>query len=181
MRRVAIFGNAGGGKSTLARRLSALTGLPLRALDTIRYQANGDLVPQDVYERAHAEWLAGDRWIIEGYGCATTLWQRLAAADTLIYLDLPLLTHYRWITRRLVKGLFVNPEGWPANSSVWKGSLGSYRVIRLCHRHLTPKYRQYVAAAAPAQRVHHLRSPAEIRALVMSIERDTPGAGIRGA
>ena len=30
MRRVAVFGNAGGGKSTLARRLAALTGLPLQ-------------------------------------------------------------------------------------------------------------------------------------------------------
>lgn len=33
MRRVAIFGNAGGGKSTLARRLAELTGLPLHPLD----------------------------------------------------------------------------------------------------------------------------------------------------
>ena len=35
MKRVAIFGNAGGGKSTLARELAAITGLPLIALTTI--------------------------------------------------------------------------------------------------------------------------------------------------
>ena len=55
----------------------------------------------------------------------------LAAADTLVYVDLPLFRHYRWVTKRLVKGLFVNPEGWPEGQSyleqqwtatVWCGS-----------------------------------------------------------
>ena len=37
MKRVAVFGNAGGGKSTLARELAAVTGLPLAgaALDEL--------------------------------------------------------------------------------------------------------------------------------------------------
>ena len=35
MKRVAVFGNAGGGKSTLARRLAELTELPLYVLDTM--------------------------------------------------------------------------------------------------------------------------------------------------
>jgi len=38
MKRVAIFGNAGGGKSTLARKLAAITGLPLHVIDKIRYR-----------------------------------------------------------------------------------------------------------------------------------------------
>jgi adenylate kinase family enzyme len=37
MRRVAVFGNAGGGKSTLARQLASITRLPLHSLDTIKY------------------------------------------------------------------------------------------------------------------------------------------------
>lgn len=32
MRKVAVFGNAGGGKSTLSKRLSEVTGLPLHIL-----------------------------------------------------------------------------------------------------------------------------------------------------
>jgi adenylate kinase family enzyme len=171
MKRVAVFGNAGGGKSTLARQLSIRTGLPLHALDRICYTANGDPVPQEAYAQKHAELLAGECWIIEGYGCATTLWQRLSAADTLVYIDLPLWTHYLWVTRRLLKGLFVNPEGWPANSSIWKGSLGSYRVIGLCDRQLTPKYRAHIAAVSHLKRVHHLKAPAEMKAFLQRIER----------
>ena len=35
MKRVAVFGNAGGGKSTLSNRLAEITGLPLIVLDLV--------------------------------------------------------------------------------------------------------------------------------------------------
>ena len=38
MKRVAIFGNAGGGKSTLARGLAAITGLPLHMVDLLEFR-----------------------------------------------------------------------------------------------------------------------------------------------
>ena len=90
-------------------------------------------------------------------------WERFAAADTLVYVDLPVLTHYRFVTKRLLKGLFGNPPGWPENSPVWSSTLDSYRVIRRCHRSLTPKYRQLVAEASASKRVHHLKSPGEMQ------------------
>ena len=45
MKKVAVFGNAGGGKSTLARRLADLTWLPLILLDMIQFRAGGGEVP----------------------------------------------------------------------------------------------------------------------------------------
>jgi hypothetical protein len=45
-------------------------------------------------------------------------------------------------------------------------------VLWLCHRRLTPKYRQLVAEVATSQRVHHLKSPAEIAAFLDMIERE---------
>jgi adenylate kinase family enzyme len=41
MRKVAVFGNTGGGKSTLARRLAELTQLPLYPLDLIQFKPGG--------------------------------------------------------------------------------------------------------------------------------------------
>ncbi len=109
--------------------------------------------------------------IIDGYGSVETLWERFDAADTLVYVDLPLMTHYRWVTKRLVKGLFRNPKGWPDNNPVWSSSMDSYRVVWRCHRFLTPKYRQYIAKAAMSKRVHHLKSPTEMTAFLKGVEQ----------
>jgi adenylate kinase family enzyme len=166
MKKVAVFGNAAGGKSTLARRVAELTQLPLYPLDAIQYQRGGGKVPHEEYLKAHADLLTRSEWIIDGFGCVPSAWERFAAADTLIYIDLPLLTHYMWVTKRFIKGLFVNPEGWPENSPIWSSTLDSYRVVGLCDRHLTPRYRQLVADAASMKQVHHLRSPAEMRSFL---------------
>jgi adenylate kinase family enzyme len=172
MKRVAVFGNAGGGKSTLARRLAELTRLPLYVVDMMQFRAGGAKVPHDEFLQAHADLVRCDEWIIDGFGNLTTAWERFAAADTLIYVDLPLWIHYSWVTKRLVKGLFADPKGWPENSPLWSSTLSSYRVIPLCHRNLTPKYRQLVAEAAASKRVHHLRSAVQIHSLLEAVKKE---------
>ena len=175
MKRVAIFGNAGGGKSTIARRLAELTGLPLYVVDMMQFRSSGMQVPRHEFLQAHADLLRRDGWIIDGFGGAAVAWERFAAADTLIYVDLPLLTHYIWVTKRLIKGLFANPKGWPEDSPLWSSTLNSYRVIPLCHRDLTPKYRALVVEAAASKRVHHLRSSAQIRSFLKSMRKEVRG------
>ena len=176
MKRVAVFGNTGGGKSTLARRLAELTRLPLYPLDLIQFRTGGERVPDDAYLQAHADLLQRDEWVIDGYGTLATAWERFAIADTLVYIDLPLRTHYWWVTKRLIKALRVSPEGWPAGSPLWRSTLNSYKVAWRCHRGLTPKYRQFVAAAAAAKRVHHLTSPAAMKAFLAAVAREHASA-----
>ncbi|MFL6570886.1 MAG: adenylate kinase [Burkholderiales bacterium] len=162
VKRVAVFGNAGGGKSTLARRLAELTRLPLYVVDMMQFRVGGVAVPHDEFLTAHAALLQRDAWIIDGYGTVKLAWERFSAADTLVYVDLPFFVHFLWITKRLLKGLFIAPEGWPEGSPVISSTLSSYRVLWLCHRHLTPKYRALVAAVKTQKRVHHLRSAREM-------------------
>jgi adenylate kinase family enzyme len=180
MKRVAVFGNAGGGKSTLARRLAALTGLPLYPLDLIQFTAEGE-VPREQYIAAHAALLRREEWIIDGYGTTETAWERFGAADTLVYVDLPRHTHYWWVIKRHIKSIFVKPEGWPDNSPMWESTLSALRVVGRCHRHLTPKYRALVAEAAASKRVHHLRSPRDIRTLLDAVRREVSRAPDRAA
>jgi adenylate kinase family enzyme len=172
MKRIAVFGNAGAGKSTLAMRLADLTRLPLYPLDLIQFRAGGGEVPREAYLKAHADLLRQDEWIIDGFGCVASAWERFSRADALVYIDLPLITHHWWVTKRLIKGLFVAPEGWPENSPMWSSTIKSYKVLWLCHRGLTPKYRQPVADAAASKRVHHLRSPAEMTALLDAVKHE---------
>jgi adenylate kinase family enzyme len=176
MKRVAVLGNAGAGKSTLAKRLGALTGLPLHPLDLVEYRTDGERVSHHEYLAAHASLLLQDEWIIDGYGDAASAWERFSRADTLVYIDLPLATHYWWATKRLLKSPFVHPEGWPARSPIWSSTLSCYRTIWRCHRRLTPRYRQLVADAASSKRVHHLRSAAEMTTFLAAVERESTRA-----
>ena len=176
MKKVAVFGNAGGGKSTLAKKLAELTHIPLYPLDMIQYRAGGGKVAHDEYLKAHAELLQRDAWIIDGYGCRKSSWERFAYADTLIYVDLPLFTHFLRVTKRLLKGLYATPEGWPERSPMLSSTISSYRVLWLCHRHLTPKYRELVSAAHQDKRVHHLRSAAEMDAFLNAVRLETQRA-----
>jgi adenylate kinase family enzyme len=180
MRRVAVFGNAGAGKSRLARQLAEATGISLYNLDKLQFragrywpdEAGGGKIPDGEYSRLHAEIIERDEWVIDGFGSVPLTWQRLAAADTLVYIDLPLLTHYRWVTRRFVSGFFQTPPGWPENSPLWASSLESYRNAWRCHRLLTPKYRRIVADARSSKQVHHLKSAPEIAAFLQAVRQE---------
>ena len=179
MRKVAIFGNAGGGKSTLARKLAEITNLPLYPLDLIKYLPGGEEVSQEEYRDKHRQLLNEEKWIIDGFGDVTTAWERFGEADTLVYIDLPLYRHAWWVTKRLFTGLFITPEGWPANSPILRGSWNSYRVLWLCHRHLTPRYRQLVSSVvsdpASTKRAYHLKSASDIRAMLRVVQDEFNG------
>jgi len=175
MRRIAIFGNAGGGKSTLARRLAEITALPLHVVDKMQWRDGAEPVPHEEYLSRHAALLAEDAWIIDGFGTMETAWERFARADTLIHVDLPLPMHAWWVTKRLLSGLIVAPEGWPKGSPLWRSSLASYRVLLPCHRHVTPRYRQLVARVAAGQHGYSLRSRRAIATFLATKARETKG------
>jgi adenylate kinase family enzyme len=103
MQRVVIMGPPGSGKSTLARQLGALCGLPVFHLDQAFWRPGWVEAAPDAF-RAEVERLAGlPAWIIEG-NYTDTLAPRLAAADTLIYLDVPTSVS----TMRVIKRLLTN-------------------------------------------------------------------------
>ena len=170
MKKVAIFGNTGGGKSTLSKRLADITGLPLVVLHLVKYKPGGDEVPYEEYKVAHDQLLQQEQWIVDGFGSLDTVWERLDVADTLVYLDMPVLRHYWWVTKRFFKGWFVPPESWPENTPLLKGTLNSYNTVWLCHKKLTPRYRAYVNKAQETKQVYHLRSPKDVEMFYQAVE-----------
>lgn len=61
MKRVAVFGDAGGSKSTLARQLAKAAGLPLYPIDIIKFRAGtyrpDSAITQEAYRKLHADLL----------------------------------------------------------------------------------------------------------------------------
>lgn len=86
--RITVLGCPGSGKSTFARALAARTGLPLIHLDSVWWRADGSHISRDEFDRALAELLAGEKWIMDG-DYSRTYEVRLRAADTVIFFDYP--------------------------------------------------------------------------------------------
>ena len=172
MKRIAVFGNAGAGKSRLARELAAITRLPLHVIDMMQFREGGAAVPHEAFLAAHAALIAQDEWIIDGFGGIDTAWERFERADTLIHVDRPLPVLAWGVTKRLIAGQFADPAGWPKGSPVWRSSMNSYGVLLPCHRELTPRYRQLIAEKAATKRTFGLTSRAQIGAFLEKMRRE---------
>ncbi|WP_225049342.1 AAA family ATPase [Lacticaseibacillus kribbianus] len=87
--RIMLIGNAGTGKSTFARRLTAATGWPLLSLDTVWHAMDYSHVAKLKFAQAQRAFMAVNAdWIIDGnYGGTMPL--RLAQADAIVLLTVP--------------------------------------------------------------------------------------------
>lgn len=88
MKKIIIIGCPGSGKSTFARALHDKTGIPLHHLDMMFWNADRTTVEKNVFLERLSAAMEQDEWIIDGnYG--STIERRLAACDTVFFLDYP--------------------------------------------------------------------------------------------
>lgn len=168
MNKIAVFGKPGSGKSTVSKALAVATGIELYQLDSIVYQPNGELVEREVFEKIHGEILQVENWIVDGLGPISSFYKRLEAADTLVYIDLPYLVSYWFVTKRLLKSFFVKPEGWPEGCSVLKGSLESYRILKLCPKFWNAEFLARIQAMPSVKEVYVIKTVAQLNSFVAS-------------
>jgi adenylate kinase family enzyme len=92
MKRVVIVGRGASGKSTLARHLGDITGLPVAELDKMFWQPGLIATPRQQWIKIQERLVVEDRWILEGdLGPYDVFEVRLRAADTIIFLDFSLV------------------------------------------------------------------------------------------
>jgi adenylate kinase family enzyme len=157
VQRVVILGRGGAGKSTLARQLGAVTGLPVTELDTLFWQAGLTVPDPGQWRACQRELVLRDAWILDGdlgpYDRA--LDARLRAADTIIVLNLSL---WRCIWRTLRRGR----EG----ADYWRWVL-TYR------RRSLPVIMSAIRRDAPEAKLYLLRRPGQARRLIAELRRLT--------
>ena len=88
MKRVIIIGCPGSGKSTFARKLQLVTGLPLHHLDLIYWKSERTIVPREEFLEKLHQIMAQEQWIIDG-NYSSTMEMRMQVCDTVIFLDYP--------------------------------------------------------------------------------------------
>jgi adenylate kinase family enzyme len=124
MARILIIGNAGGGKSVLARKVAAKRGLPYREIDAITWKPGWEAFSQAEYEAAHAKLIAEENWVIDGLGWTETLPERFARATEIILIDMPIWMHFWLAAERQIQwalGKLENPVGGIAEMPTTRG------------------------------------------------------------
>ena len=91
MLKAIVIGSPGAGKSTFARRLRNLTGLPLYYLDMLWHKPDQTNITREEFDTLSNDIIKKDRWIIDG-NYQRTLAERLKACDTVFLMDYPLET-----------------------------------------------------------------------------------------
>lgn len=99
MKKIAIIGSGGAGKSTFARQLGQKLVIEVYHLDAMLWKPNWELTSREEQKEIQQDLVGKDSWIIDGnYG--GTLDIRLNAADTVIFLDIHrVICLYRAIKR----------------------------------------------------------------------------------
>jgi hypothetical protein len=90
MQRIVVFGASGSGKTTLGRWLSGQLDLPFIDLDDVYWRPGWIESPTAEFRDSVADIACGQRWVVAGNYSQVRdlLWPR---ADTLVWLDLPLM------------------------------------------------------------------------------------------
>ncbi len=169
MDRIAIIGCGGSGKTHLANQLASLLNLPLTHLDAVYYDADWNTLPQEEFAELQRTLVAGPRWLLEG-NYAGTLPIRLAAADTVIFLDLPALTCLAGILqrRRRYRG------GQHANDGVYDRITWNFvRYIWGYRKTMRPKVRQLLAEHGPHVRLITLTSRRQAARFIAHVRAET--------
>ena len=114
LRRIAVVGTTGSGKTTLGRQLGEALGVPHVELDALNWGSNWTPAPTEVFRRRVADALDGESWVSDGNYSAVRdiVWDR---ATTLVWLDYSLWLILRRLTWRTVGRVFTREELWNGN------------------------------------------------------------------
>ncbi len=101
IKRIFITGNAGSGKTTLAKLISNRLKKPFYSLDSIVWQCGWVITPLEERNRLISKLTEKDSWVIEGVSTAV-----LEKATTVIFLDMPRALCFKRLILRNYKYLF---------------------------------------------------------------------------
>ena len=175
-RRIAIIGNGGGGKSTLARRLGVILDLPVTHVDSIQFLNGWQRRPIEECDRLLNEAANVKSWIIDGFGSDQVIEKRIELADTVVLVDFPIWRHYWWAIKRQLASRKSQraelPDNCPEFNIAYTWRL--LTVMWLVHREYTPWFRTLVAAKRKSGNAIIFRNPKQMNDFLNNLKQQ-PG------
>ena len=150
MARILIIGNAGGGKSVLARKIAAKRGLPYREIDSIVWKPGWEAYSQAEYEAAHAKLIAEESWVLDGLGWTETLPARFDRATEIILIDMPIWMHFWLAAERQFQWMQGKLENPVAGIAEMPSTRAMFQTLWETDRDMMPEIRRLTDLAERA-------------------------------
>jgi adenylate kinase family enzyme len=185
MRRVSVVGGSGSGKTTFGRTLAEILGVPFVELDALNWQANWTMTDENVFQESVRRATAGDSWVVDGNyngrGARQIVWAR---ADTVVWLDLPLLLSLRRIWTRTYDRIRRKEALWGGNQETIRNTFFARDSLFVwaitTHRRQRRFYERQLLLPENARiDFHRLRSPREVERW-LAAQRETGLSRIHG-
>ena len=160
-RRILIYGVTGSGKTTLAKQIGEITGLPWHSVDDeIGWLPNWTERPQDE-QRELARRIAGrSTWVLD---TAYSHWRDviLPRTELIVALDYPRQVSLAWLVGRTARRIVTGERACNGNKESLRQAVSSDSIIAWHFRSFTHKRQQIAAwqADPTAPPVVRLRSP----------------------
>ena len=165
-RKIVVKGTSGAGKSTFAAELARRLALPCVELDALYWGLHwSEPAPEEFRVRVRAAMAAAtDGWVLDGNYDSRLGETVVGAADTVVWLDLPLRVKLRRLWGRTMHRIRDGVELWNGNRETWRDAfLGGESLFVLTIRSHVRHRRQWPARFAGDARLVRLRSAAEVR------------------
>ena len=174
MRRIALMGISGGGKTTLGKQLAARLGVPFVELDAHQHGPNwNESTPEKLRESVRTALdAAPEGWIVDGNYYTPLGGTVLDRADTLVHLDPSLALAFGRVLWRTTWRSALRRELWNGNRESFRNMLFSRYSMPLwvLKQHATFRRRiPEIAAQHPHLRVVRLANRREADAWLQSI------------
>ena len=167
MRRVSVVGGSCSGKTTFARDLAKILDVPFVELDALNWEANWTMIDVATFQQRIRDATAGDAWLVDGNyggrGARDIVWPK---ADTVVWLDLPLLVTLVRMWKRTTGRIRTREALWRGNQESIRGTFFSRQSLFVwaltTHRRRRRGFGQLMTRPEYAHiRFHRLRSGAE--------------------
>ena len=102
LQKILVIGCCGAGKSTFSKKVQSILNLEIIHLDQYYHKPNWEETKQEEWEKIVNSLVQKPSWIMDG-NYSETMNVRIKSADTIIYLDYPILKCFWRVIKRVFK------------------------------------------------------------------------------
>lgn len=168
MRKAAVIGNAGGGKTALCETIQRIHNLPYHSIDHIQWRENWTRVPREEAVDTITDIIDEDQWIIDGWGAMETIEERFKRSDTIVLVDLPLHIHLWWAFKRQILA-WIRPElvKIQKNCPLRGQTISVLKTVYQVNGDALPKLRKLVSKYSGSTQIYHLKSKRALKKFLL--------------